>query len=95
MTEPRPTLAGHGEVLYWYCSKMDVAYAADESFCEDQWCIPQDVGRKSYYRISQRPRSPSSFSELLQPSVALASPVDTSYRKIIGPGNPLDPVSKV
>ena len=32
MTEPRPTLAGHGEVLYWYCSKMDVAYAADESF---------------------------------------------------------------
>ena len=62
---------------------MNVAYAADESYPKDQWCIPQDVGRKSYYRISQRPRSTSSVSELLQPSVALASTVGTSYRKII------------
>ena len=28
----------------WYCSKMVVAYAADEPFPEDQWCIPEDVG---------------------------------------------------
>ena len=62
---------------------MDVAYAADKSFREYQWCKPQDVGRKSYYRISQRPRSPSSVSELLQPSVALASTLGTSYQKTI------------
>ena len=62
---------------------MDVACAADESYPEDQWCIPQDVGRKSYYRISQRPRSPSSVSELLQPCAALASTVGTSYRKTV------------
>ena len=79
-------------VKSWYCSKMDVAYAADESFPEDQWCIPQDNGWKSYYRISQKPRSPSSVSELLQASVALASTAGTSYRKTIGPGNPSDPV---
>ena len=60
---------------------MNVAYAADESYPEDQWCIPQDGRRKSYYRISQRPRSPSSVSELLQPSVAPASAVGTSHRK--------------
>ena len=30
---------------------------------------------------NQRPRSPSSVSELLQPSAALASTVGTSYRK--------------
>ena len=60
---------------------MDVVYTADESFPENQWCTPQDVGRKSYYRISQRPRSPSSFIELLQPFVALASTVGTSYQK--------------
>ena len=71
---------------------MDVAYAADESFPEDQWCIPQDVGGKSSYRISQRPRSRSSVSELLQPFVALASTVGTRYRKTIGPGHPPDPV---
>ena len=62
---------------------MDVAYAADKSYPEDQCCIPQDVGRKSYYRISQRPRSPSSVSELLQPCAALASTVGTSYRKTV------------
>ena len=68
---------------------MDVTCAADESYPEDQWCIPQDVEllqdveRKSYYRISQRPRSSCSVSELLQPCVALASTVGTSYRKTI------------
>ena len=61
---------------------MDVAYAADKSYPEDQCCIPQDVGRKSYYRISQRPRSASSVSEPLQP-LALASTVGTSYGKTI------------
>ena len=68
-------------VKSWYCSKIDVAYAVDESYPEYHWCIPQDVGWKSYYRISQWPRSPSSVSELLQPSVALANTVGTSYRK--------------
>ena len=75
----------------WYCSKMDVAYATDESYpddqCFDQNLIPQDVGRKGYYRISQRQRSPSSVSQLLQPLqptiVVLASRVGTSYRKTI------------
>ena len=67
-------------VKLWYCSKMDVAYAAGESYPLDQWCIPQDVGRTSFYRTSQRPRSTSSVSKLLQPSVAL---VGTSYRKTI------------
>ena len=52
MTEPQPTLAGYGEVLVL---QMGVAYAADESFPEDQWCIPQDVVWRSYYRISQQP----------------------------------------
>ena len=37
----------------------------------------------SYYRTSQRPRSTSSVSEVLQPSVALASTVGTSYGKTI------------
>ena len=35
----------------------------------------------SYYRTSQRPRSTSSVSDLLQPSVALTSTVGTSYWK--------------
>ena len=70
---------------------MDVAYATDESYpddqCFDQNLIPQDVGRKGYYRISQRQRSPSSVSQLLQPLqptiVVLASRDGTSYRKTI------------
>ena len=70
---------------------MDVAYATDESYpddqCFDQNLIPQDVGRKGYYRISQRQRSPSSVSQLLQPLqptiVVLVSRVGTSYRKTI------------
>ena len=37
----------------------------------------------NFYRTSQRPRSTSSVRELLQPSVALASAVGTSYRKTI------------
>ena len=37
----------------------------------------------SYYRTSQRPRSFSAVSELLQPSVALASTVGTGYQKTI------------
>ena len=37
----------------------------------------------SYCRTSQRPRSTSSVSKLLQPSVAPASTVGTSYRKTI------------
>ena len=81
MTEPRPILAGYGEVLV--LQQDGVAYAADESLPEDQCCIPQDVRRKSYYRISQRPRLPSSVTELLQPSVALVSTVGTSNRKTI------------
>ena len=56
-----------GPAKSWYCSKLDVAYAADESYPEGQWFKPKDVGRKSYYRISQQPRSPSLASELLQP----------------------------
>ena len=70
-------------VKYWYRSKIDVAYAADESFPKDQWCIPQDVRRKSYYKISQQPRSTSSVRKLLRPSVALVSTAGTSYRKTI------------
>ena len=58
-----------------------MTYAADESYSEDQWCIQQDVGWKSYYRISQPPRSPSSVRELLQPSVALASTVGTAIER--------------
>ena len=45
--------------------------------------MPQDVERMSFYRTNQRPRSTSSVSELLQPSVALASTVGTIYRKTI------------
>ena len=75
----------------WYCSKMDVAYAADESCAEDQWCIPH-VRWKSYQRINQWPRSPSSISKLLQPSVALVSTVGMSYQKTIDLGNLPDPV---
>ena len=37
----------------------------------------------NFYRTSQQPRSTSSVRELLQPSVALASAVGTSYRKTI------------
>ena len=37
----------------------------------------------SFCRTSQWPRSASSVSELLQPSVALASTVATSYRETI------------
>ena len=68
-------------VKSWYFSKMDVDYATDESYPQDQWCIPQHVGQTSFYKTSQRPRSTSSVSELLQPSVALASTGGTSYRQ--------------
>ena len=62
---------------------MDVAYAADESYPKDQWCITEDVGRMNFYRTSQRPRSTNSVSELLPPSVALVSIVGISYQKTI------------
>ena len=78
MTEPGPTLAGYGEVLVlqqdgcglcsrWILSLRSMVYTTR--------C------RADKLLTSQRLRSTSSVSELLQPSVALASIVGTSYRK--------------
>ena len=87
MTETRPTLAGYGEVFVlqqvgcglcsrWILSLRSMVYTT--RYWADE------------LRTSQRPRSTSSVSELLQPSLVLASTVGTSYWKTIG--NPPDPV---